>query len=133
MAQSFTTDVTKWQGVDDEPTAGSDNLVKSGGVYNATKDSVLQTNDNSDSELNIGDESGNVLVTFKDLFEMFTKKEEEKEEEPIPDTLTSGNRYAYHNVKTNMTNHFYNNPQPAKEVYSELGETLVLIEAEINR
>ena len=74
-----------------------------------------------------------VLVTFKDLFEMFAKKEEEKDEEPIPDTLTSGNRYAYHNVKTNMTNHFYNNPQPAKEVYSELGETLVLIEAEINR
>lgn len=32
MAQSFTTDVTKWQGVDDEPTADSENLVKSGGV-----------------------------------------------------------------------------------------------------
>lgn len=33
MAQSFTTDVTQWQGVDDEPTVGSDNLVKSGGVH----------------------------------------------------------------------------------------------------
>lgn len=32
MAQNFTTDVTKWQGVDDEPTAESDNMVKSGGV-----------------------------------------------------------------------------------------------------
>ena len=32
MAQNFTTDVTQWQGVDDEPTAGSDNLVKSGGI-----------------------------------------------------------------------------------------------------
>ena len=32
MAQNFTTDTTQWQGVDDEPTAGSDNLVKSGGV-----------------------------------------------------------------------------------------------------
>ena len=32
MAQNFTTDVTQWQGVDDEPTAGSENLVKSGGV-----------------------------------------------------------------------------------------------------
>ena len=32
MAQNFTTDVTQWQGVDDEPTAGSNNLVKSGGV-----------------------------------------------------------------------------------------------------
>ena len=37
MAQSFTTDVTQWQGVDDEPTAGSDNLVKSGGVFTALK------------------------------------------------------------------------------------------------
>ena len=32
MAQNFTTDVTQWQGVDDEPTAGSENLVKSGGA-----------------------------------------------------------------------------------------------------
>ena len=32
MAQSFTTDVTQWQGVDEEPTVGSENLVKSGGV-----------------------------------------------------------------------------------------------------
>ena len=32
MAQSFTTDVTQWQGIDDTPTAGSNNLVKSGGV-----------------------------------------------------------------------------------------------------
>ena len=35
MAQNFTTDVTQWQGVDSEPTAGSRNLVESGGVYNA--------------------------------------------------------------------------------------------------
>ena len=32
MAQNFTTDVTQWQSVDDEPTAGSDNLIKSSGV-----------------------------------------------------------------------------------------------------
>lgn len=32
MAQSFTTTVADWQGVDDEPTADSNNLVKSGGV-----------------------------------------------------------------------------------------------------
>lgn len=34
MAQNFTTDVTQWQGVDDDPIAGSDDLVKSGGVDN---------------------------------------------------------------------------------------------------
>lgn len=33
MAQTFSTDEADWQGVDDEPTAGSENLVKSGGVY----------------------------------------------------------------------------------------------------
>ena len=32
MSDTFSTTVTDWQGVDDEPTAGSDNLVKSGSV-----------------------------------------------------------------------------------------------------
>ena len=32
MSNSFTTNVTQWQGVDDVPTAGSMNLVESGGV-----------------------------------------------------------------------------------------------------
>lgn len=32
MAQNFTTDTTQWQVVDDEPTYGSNNLIKSGGV-----------------------------------------------------------------------------------------------------
>lgn len=33
IADEFTTDVTKWQGVDNEPTVGSENLVQSGGVF----------------------------------------------------------------------------------------------------
>ena len=33
MSDSFNTTVSNWQGVDDKPTAGSDNLVKSRGVY----------------------------------------------------------------------------------------------------
>jgi hypothetical protein len=41
MAQNFTTDVTQWQGVDDEPTAGSKNLVTSGGVAYNIDDVVL--------------------------------------------------------------------------------------------
>lgn len=32
MANAFTTDVTQWQGIDDEPTAGSNNQVKSQGI-----------------------------------------------------------------------------------------------------
>lgn len=35
MADSFTTDIAQWQSVDDVPTAGSNNLIKSGGVYNS--------------------------------------------------------------------------------------------------
>ena len=34
IATTFSTTESDWQGVDDEPTAGSDNLVKSGGVQN---------------------------------------------------------------------------------------------------
>lgn len=34
MSDSFNTTVVNWQGVDDKPTDGSDNLVKSGGVAN---------------------------------------------------------------------------------------------------
>lgn len=37
MAQNFTTDVTKWQGVDITPTANSKNLVESGGVFDFIK------------------------------------------------------------------------------------------------
>lgn len=35
MSDTFNTTPANWQGVDDEPTAGSDNLVKSGGVYHS--------------------------------------------------------------------------------------------------
>ena len=34
VTNSFSTNVSDWQGVDDEPTVGSNNLVKSGGVVN---------------------------------------------------------------------------------------------------
>ena len=37
MSDEWSTTEVNWQGVDDEPTAKSDNLVKSGGVYNFIK------------------------------------------------------------------------------------------------
>ena len=37
MADEFSTTVADWQGVDNEPVAGSENLVKSGGVYSRLK------------------------------------------------------------------------------------------------
>lgn len=44
MNQNWSTIVTDWQGVDDEPTTGSDNLVKSGGVVDAIGNYVKQQN-----------------------------------------------------------------------------------------
>ena len=41
MAQNFTTDVSKWQGVDDKPTAESQNLITSGAVEKILKSDNL--------------------------------------------------------------------------------------------
>ena len=38
IANTFTTDVTKWQGVEDKPSAHSKNLVESGGLYDILYD-----------------------------------------------------------------------------------------------
>jgi hypothetical protein len=48
MAQSFSATPSDWQGVDNEPTDGSDNLVKSGGVYptKAAIESITKKNNN---------------------------------------------------------------------------------------
>ena len=48
MADSWSTAVSDWQGVDDEPTAGSDNLVKSEGVTKF-------------NQLNFGETKGNTM------------------------------------------------------------------------
>lgn len=41
MTQTFSTDSTQWQGVDDEPTSGSKNLVESGGIFNEIADGLI--------------------------------------------------------------------------------------------
>jgi hypothetical protein len=68
MSDTFNTVPTNWQGVDDEPAAGSDNLVKSGGVEKSIKElSNLYppTSDSSQSEdLSFSDDFGNKLVLF---------------------------------------------------------------------
>lgn len=45
MSDSFNTTVSNWQGVDDVPTAGSDNLVKSGGVADRISELEKKTNE----------------------------------------------------------------------------------------
>ncbi len=47
---------------DDEPTAGSENLVKSGGVYSFTP---TVANSIAESDLDISDEQGNILVRYE--------------------------------------------------------------------
>jgi hypothetical protein len=51
MVNSFSTTDTDWQGVDEEPTPESDNLVKSKGVNNAIKEIALDNYNKVDSEL----------------------------------------------------------------------------------
>ena len=43
MSTAWSTNVSNWQGVDNEPTAGSDNLVKSGGVANKISELEIKT------------------------------------------------------------------------------------------
>ena len=50
MSDTFNTTPANWQGVDEEPTAGSENLVKSGGTIN----SAFRTIELSQSLLNLG-------------------------------------------------------------------------------
>lgn len=45
MSNAWSTTVVDWQGIDDEPTVGSDNLVKSGGVANKLAELVGETID----------------------------------------------------------------------------------------
>ena len=60
MAQNFTTDVTLWQGVDDKPVQRSHNLIESGGVDAAIKD-TLPKNTEEDG-LYICDKNGNAVI-----------------------------------------------------------------------
>lgn len=59
------------------------------------------------------------IWTIVDLFNLFLDKED-KTELDVPDPTEIGDRYNYQNVKSNMTNNFYNNPQPATVVINEL-------------
>lgn len=58
MAQNFTTDVTQWQEVDEEPVAGSNNLIKSGGVY----ESIPRNTNKISTKIFVIDKYGNVIV-----------------------------------------------------------------------
>lgn len=70
------------------------------------------------------------IWTIVDLFKLFNNKQEQEQEEITPDPDEGSPRYQYHNVKSNMTNNFFNNPQPAKEAIEQLSKYHNLILAE---
>ena len=69
IADEFSTTESDWQGVDDEPTDGSKNLVESGGCLKTIQDALLpfipKGKDNSNNNLNITDENGYVICNLK--------------------------------------------------------------------
>jgi len=61
MTQAFSTTESDWQGVDEEPTAGSDNLVKSGGVA-YTSDYVFGTE--GSKQYTFATATGSIAIEF---------------------------------------------------------------------
>ena len=70
------------------------------------------------------------IWTIVDLFKLFLGDQQEEEQQVTPDPDEGGTRYQYHNVRSNMTNNFFNNPQPAKEAIQQLSDFHNLILAE---
>ena len=71
MTTSFTTDESQWQGVDDEPTADSVNLVKSGGVFDKLNHMNIIIGSSSNQNIEIVDAPVN--YTFRASKEDDTK------------------------------------------------------------
>ena len=67
MTTSFSTNEDDWQGVDETPTTGSQNLVTSGGVASAIKDTkIVDGSVETKAELSFVDEEYNCIAQFKD-------------------------------------------------------------------
>lgn len=59
-----------------------------------------------------------IAWTLSDL-SGFIKNKDNQEEDPFPEPVEPETRYSYQNVKTNMTNNFFNNPQPTQTIINE--------------
>lgn len=64
MTDTFSITESDWQGVDNEPIAGSDNLVKSGGVWN----NIPRNKNNIPFKVFVCDENGNVVLDLSNGF-----------------------------------------------------------------
>lgn len=70
------------------------------------------------------------IWTIIDLFKLFLGDKQEEDQQVTPDPDEGSTRYQYHNVKSNLTNNFYNNPQPTSTAIQELTRHYNLILAE---
>ena len=71
----------------------------------------------------------------KDIFDFLKTKDEkdEEKEKQLTEPVETGTRYAYHTMNSNMTNNFFNNPQPAKETLREMVGIQAQFLARVNR
>lgn len=65
MTYSFSTSVSDWQGVDERPTVGSDNLVKSGGVFSSISKELSYKLDKTKLPIKDTEEDGAFLTNEK--------------------------------------------------------------------
>lgn len=70
------------------------------------------------------------IWTIIDLFKLFLGEKQEEDQQVTPDPDEGSTRYQYHNVRSNLTNNFYNNPQPTGVAVQELTRHYNLILAE---
>lgn len=80
--------------------------------------------------LEVGFAIWGVTSIAKDILDFLKGKDEKEENDPLPEPDENTARYMYHNVNSNMTNNFFNNPQPAKEAISQLYNVQALLLAE---
>ena len=69
---------------------------------------------------------GMAIWTIVDILNLFKDRQEEEDNVPIEPT-EANTRYAYHNVNANMTNNFFNNPQPAREAINQLANVQAML------
>lgn len=55
-----------------------------------------------------------------DICKAFFNKQEQEDEDIIPEPTETEPRYSYHNIKSTMTNNFFNNPVPATVAVNQL-------------
>lgn len=76
MATSFSTGEANWQGVDDEPTAESDNLVKSGGVFtDIINTALINASEITGTELSLAETLPLIPVKYRKGLAFITVRE----------------------------------------------------------